>query len=251
MQVNCIFLCRHEIRAKAPANAISSTQDLMKDAGTRLSPGSFGTSEMTEKRRPLAKPRKERAKRQVKPHLGPDFDENGKLALGNSLWRLRRNPGPKPVYDNPADLWAACCAYFEWVENNPLEEEKAFSGKDGIQKAQLKKMRAMTIAGLCLHLDIAASTWAEWRAKRDDLSEVITRAEAVIRTQKFEGAAADLLNANIIARDLGLADRSELTGKDGGAIETKSEGASSEELALAVMALLSKPDGSGSDDDAA
>ena len=33
---------------------------------------------------------------------------------------------------------------------------------------------------------------------------------AVIRTQKFEGASAGLLNANIIARDLGLSDKTEL-----------------------------------------
>ena len=33
--------------------------------------------------------------------------------------------------------------------------------------------------------------------------------------QKFAGAAADLLNANIIARDLGLADKQDLTNSDG------------------------------------
>ena len=43
----------------------------------------------------------------------------------------------------------------------------------------------------------------------------------IIRTQKFAGAAADLLNANIIARDLGLADKNEVTGKDGGPVEVK------------------------------
>ena len=45
--------------------------------------------------------------------------------------------------------------------------------------------------------------------------------EEIIRQQKFEGAAANLLNANIIARDLGLADKAEITGRDGGPIETK------------------------------
>ena len=41
----------------------------------------------------------------------------------------------------------------------------------------------------------------------DDFVTVITDIETVIRTQKFEGAAADLLNANIIARDLGMTDK--------------------------------------------
>ena len=39
-----------------------------------------------------------------------------------------------------------------------------------------------------------------------DFLSVITRIENIIFTQKFTGAAADLLNPNIIARDLGLMD---------------------------------------------
>ena len=76
-------------------------------------------------------------------------------------------------------------------------------------------MRAMTIAGLCMFLDIAQDTWINWRKSRTDLSEVITRAEAVIFQQKFSGAAADLLNPSIIARDLGLAEKQDHTSSDG------------------------------------
>lgn len=81
-------------------------------------------------------------------------------------------------------------------------------------------MRAMTIGGLCLFLDIDRSTWADYRGKQG-FSAIVTRAEETIRDQKFGGAAADLLNANIIARDLGLAERQEHSGPDGGPIETK------------------------------
>lgn len=89
---------------------------------------------------------------------------------------------------------------------------------------QLPKMRAMTIDGLCIFLDINVHTWHEYRS-RDDFLAVTMQAEAVIRSQKFSGAAADLLNANIIARDLGLKDAStsEHTGVNGGPIKTESE----------------------------
>ena len=40
-----------------------------------------------------------------------------------------------------------------------------------------------------------------------------------IREQKFVGAAADFLNASIISRDLGLADKREISGPNGGPIE--------------------------------
>ena len=49
-------------------------------------------------------------------------------------------------------------------------------------------------------VDIDETTWREWKVSRSDLSPIITRAEAVIYQQKFTGAAADLLNPNIIAR---------------------------------------------------
>lgn len=104
------------------------------------------------------------------------------------------------------------------MEQNPLYEDKLVTFQGSATHEPVAKMRAMTIAGLCLFLDVSFETWTEWRRSRPDLSDVISRAEAIIYQQKFSGAAADLLNANIIARDLGLADKSELTGKDGGAL---------------------------------
>jgi hypothetical protein len=41
-------------------------------------------------------------------------------------------------------------------------------------------------------------------------SQVITKIEKVIYNQKFTGAAAGFLNPNIIARDLGLAEKKEV-----------------------------------------
>ena len=127
---------------------------------------------------------------------------------GNAFWKARSSHGRNPIFTTPDQLWEACVEYFEWVEANPLREEKVFNGKDGIVRADMAKMRAMTISGLCLFLDIDRKTWDAYRAKEDFL-HIVARAEETIRTQKFEGAAADLLNANIIARELGLADKSE------------------------------------------
>lgn len=84
--------------------------------------------------------------------------------------------------------------------------------------SEVPKMRAMTIAGLCIFLDIDETTWRDYRSQ-DDFSTVITRVEQIIYQQKFSGAAADMLNPNIIARDLGLADKKELTGANNGPIE--------------------------------
>lgn len=148
-------------------------------------------------------------------------ESTGRFLPGNRFWEVRSSAGPKPKFETADELWQACVEYFEWAEANPLHEDNLVTFQGAARHVPLAKMRAMTITGLCLFLDIARSTWDEWRHSRPDLSDIITRAEAVIYSQKFEGAAAGLLVPNIIARDLGLAERSELTGKDGGPVETK------------------------------
>lgn len=150
--------------------------------------------------------------------------ESGRFLSGNRFWEVRSSAGPKPKFADGDALWAACVEYFQWIEENPLWEDHLVTFQGSAKHEPLAKMRAMTITGLCLFLDVDQTTWREWRASRPDLSTVITRAEAVIYSQKFAGAAADLLNANIIARDLGLADKSELTGRDGQPIELNSVG---------------------------
>lgn len=131
---------------------------------------------------------------------------------GNKFWEARSSHGANPKFEHPSDLWDACLEYLEWVDDNPLQEGKVVQEKGKAKVISLSKMRAMTITGLCVFLDIDETTWRDWRANRDDLSPIITRVEQIIRTQKFEGASADLLNPNIIARDLGLADKKELSG---------------------------------------
>ena len=141
---------------------------------------------------------------------------------GNRFWELRSSHGRNPIFKSPDALWKACCEYFAWVEQNPLYEAKAFAFQGDVTIESLPKMRAMTIGGLCIFLDIAVRTWGEYRL-REDFMPITTRVDEIIRTQKFQGAAADLLNANIIARDLGLADKSELTGAGGGDIRHRVE----------------------------
>ena len=72
--------------------------------------------------------------------------------------------------------------------------------------------------------------------------------EQIIRTQKFEGAAAELLNPNIIARDLGLADRSEHSGPGGGPIRTLDLSKLSDEALAEMMAVADAQKDSSADD---
>jgi len=142
------------------------------------------------------KPPEEILPEAVKPHP----------LAGNQFWKVRSSHGRNPIFATPDNLWDACTQYFEWVAANPLCEEKLFSFQGVVTRTTIDKMRAMTITGLCLFLDISDQTWANYRDNKDFFG-VVTRAEKIIYEQKFTGAAADLLNPNIIARDLGLAER--------------------------------------------
>lgn len=122
---------------------------------------------------------------------------------GNRFWEARSSHGRNPIFSSPEDLWTACVEYFEWMEDNPLIEMQAFAYRGVVKQEAIPKMNAFTIGGLCIFLDIARNTWENYRG-RDDFLPIVTRAEEVIRDQKFRGAAGGFLNPNIIARDLGL-----------------------------------------------
>ena len=124
---------------------------------------------------------------------------------GNEFWKVRAKHGREKFITSIELLKESCLEYFQWVEDNPLQEEKLFSFQGVVTKETVSKMRAMTIEGLCVFLDITAHTWRNWRTDKEYLP-VIEWAESIMRQQKFAGAAADMLNANIIARDLGLRD---------------------------------------------
>ena len=133
---------------------------------------------------------------------------------GNKYWELRSKHGVDKLFTSSKLLWDAAVEYFEWCEENPLLESKAFAYQGEITTATLPKMRALTLSGLCLYLHCNEAYFRQFKSrlteKDEDFATVITQIEQTIYNQKFQGAAADLLNANIIARDLGLSDKKEM-----------------------------------------
>lgn len=128
---------------------------------------------------------------------------------GNKFWEARASSGRDKIFSTPEVLWRSCCEYFNWVEENPLWEMKAFHFQGEVIQEPIAKMRAMTINGLCIFLGVGNSTWHDYR-NRDDFSEVVSNVEKIIYEQKFTGAAVDLFNASIISRELGLTDKQEI-----------------------------------------
>lgn len=123
---------------------------------------------------------------------------------GNTYWKLAKGwgVGNDAAY-TPGELWIKACEYFEWVEKNPLKEQKVFGS--GLRMT-VNKMRAMSQKAFCIFAQISYKTFDNYNDNEAYL-HITARIKDIIFTQKFEGSAADLLNANIIARELGLAEK--------------------------------------------
>lgn len=182
------------------------------------------------------------------PNPNPKISVKTQFKKGNQLWRLA--PQTERMFKNGDELWAACVEYFEWCAANPLLETKAFSSEGTILTEELPKMRAMTLRGLSVFCGFSHTKWNGWAKERDDLKPTIQRVEDVIYTQKFEGASAGLLNHAIIIRELGLAEKSEITGKDGGPIQTEDVTRDADDFArrMAGLAARAVSDGDGEAD---
>lgn len=136
--------------------------------------------------------------------------------IGNDFWKLRTKHGRDKLFSDPAVFWEECLKYFEWCRSNPLIEID-FRGKDA-DRVEIPKMRAFTWTGLEVFLDCDLRRYkdiingnSEFPGSfSEDFVHILLRVSRIIYTQKFEGAAAGFLNPNIIARDLGLTEKSEI-----------------------------------------
>ena len=127
---------------------------------------------------------------------------------GNKFYLFRTKHGRDYAIETPEQLLENYWEYSEWCRNNPLIEID-YRGKDATQ-VEIPHMRAQTKDGFALACGLSCWEKIEKYKSREGFSEIITCIERNIKEQKFGGAAAGLLNANIIARDLGLTDKKEI-----------------------------------------
>ena len=179
------------------------------------------------------------------PVIHPHTDNTGNTD-SECFWKVKcsevneaKRLGRPPKFSTPELLWKSCQEYFQWVNDHPFHEQNAAAFKGDITKYNLTKKRPMTIGCLCLFLDFDYVTWLDYRAnKSEDFSRVCQAAEQTIREQKFMGAAAGFFNHAIIARDLGLVDKKDLTSSDGSMTPKVAAGMSPKEAMQAYQEMV-------------
>lgn len=135
------------------------------------------------------------------------FKEDNKKTV--QLHTVSRKIGKPRKINSPKEMLELAYEYFEWCDNNPLITYE-WNGKEPV-KCIVEKMRPYTFQGLEIYVncDLEAYRNGENNRTGPSYSEVFSRIDKIIRTQKFEGAAAGLLDRVIISRDIGLADKTD------------------------------------------
>lgn len=136
---------------------------------------------------------------------------------GNKFWQIRSKHGQDRLFKSPELLWEAACEYFQWVDDNPEYESKPMvisignnSGSEVVME-KVPKKQPYTLQDLCSYLGVVSSYFRVFKAtlqpKQREFLTVIERIEETIYSQKFRGASSGFFNANLISRDLGLAEQ--------------------------------------------
>lgn len=136
---------------------------------------------------------------------------------GNQDWKLRKKHGPDFKYDAPS-LEKEFEDYKTHLrESTWFKKEAIKSGDRAGEIIDIPMVTPMSVGGFCIFADIDRQTFINYEKGEDkDLFEVSTHIRHVIETQQWEGATIGAFNPSIIARTLGLSEKTDVTtnGKD-------------------------------------
>lgn len=136
------------------------------------------------------------------------------------------NKGGRPLKYKPRELLDKFEDYVQWLRDNPVEVESTFSGMRGREKEtadksttvrKQKMYRPATIAGFLVHIGATDAWWTNLDKGKNgkEFLRVKSYIKEYCENNQKEGAIIGIFNANIISRLLGLADKTEMTGRDG------------------------------------
>lgn len=134
--------------------------------------------------------------------------------IGNKFWLKRSKHGRNTIIKDAKTLEEAANEYFQQCIDNPVIQIDYKGGRNGVERVEIphpKVFQKGEFARFC-----GVSEWRlieDLKEKGEDFSQIITYIEGIIRDQKFTYATVGMFNSNIVARDLGLSDKKEVTNK--------------------------------------
>lgn len=134
---------------------------------------------------------------------------------GNQFWKLRSKHGRDKLFASPELLLESAFEYFQWCDDNPWVTTKTSSSEKGTFTEEKPTQRPYSKTGWYVYIG-CSDTWLKEfkRTASEDFLLVIKEIENIIDTNQWEGASVGAFNANIIARTLGLKERTDTTTDD-------------------------------------
>lgn len=132
---------------------------------------------------------------------------------GNNYWQFRNKHGRDFKY-TPDALWEEAEKYFEWMSSRVWNKKEAIkSGEMAGTLIDIPTQTPMSIESFCLFADIDDNTFLRYEKQEgyESFWDITTRIRKVIESNQFEGATVGAYNPNIIARKLGLTDKTDIT----------------------------------------
>ena len=132
-------------------------------------------------------------------------------------WEGRKKIGRPKAIQTPQKLWDLACEYFQSVDENPgFKKDFIKGGEMAGTIVDIETMRPYTWEGLedFLFEKGIITNLNDYRQNTDgryqDYAGIIRAIGKVIFNRNFSGAAMNFLNSNLIARQLGLAEKTQL-----------------------------------------
>jgi hypothetical protein len=136
---------------------------------------------------------------------------------GNEYWKFAEKHGRGFKY-TPDALWKEALDYFDYMSTSVWNKKEAIkSGDMAGTLIDIPTQTPLSIETFCLFADISHKTFLNYNSGEEPYKEflqVTTRIRGVIESNQFEGATVGAYNPNIIARKLGLGDKTILEGSE-------------------------------------
>lgn len=125
----------------------------------------------------------------------------------NDHWKVIAGGGVT-ISTTPEQLWAQICAYFKWVEDNPIKTKRTLtSGKEAGKEVTISYQRPYTVKAMCLHCGISEKyikDIIETSAKESGYYQVLEKTMMLIYNQNLEGGLVDIFNPIMVSKVLNM-----------------------------------------------
>lgn len=139
----------------------------------------------------------------------------------------------------PEQVFDMAVKYFEWAESNAIKSAETSSFQGRTYQDEVKKPRVFTWAGLKLFCGWSEGAITKWR-KEPGYCDVMAFVDTVIHEQKYQLAANGIINAGMVAKELGIDKPAQVNVEAVANAEQTIQSVTADEVKEAVIDILEK-----------